>query len=152
MKRPYLLDVNALIALAWPNHSHHPDALAWFKDAKREGWATCPLTQSAFVRISSNQRIIPEARSPQAAMEGLARLVALSGHRFLEDNVSILSATEFSRERLLGHNQVSDAHLLTLAIRQGHVLATFGLGLRELIAEERNKEWVLLIPRKGLKY
>lgn len=82
-------------------------------------------------------------------MEGLARLVALPGHRFLEDNVSILSATEFSRERLLGHNQVSDAHLLALAIRHGHLLATFDLGIRELIAEDRQKEWVLLIPRKA---
>ena len=149
MKRPFLLDVNALVALVWPNHSHHGDALAWFKDAKREGWATCPLTQSAFVRISSNQRIIPEARSLQGAMEGLARLVALSGHRFLEDNVSILSATEFSQERLLGHNQVSDAHLLALAVRQGHVLATFDSRISELIVEDRSKNWVFLIPRKA---
>lgn len=29
-------------------------------------WATCPLTQSGFVRVSSNQKVIPEAHTPMA--------------------------------------------------------------------------------------
>ena len=31
-----LLDVNVLIALAWPNHVHHAAARAWFED-RRDG-------------------------------------------------------------------------------------------------------------------
>ena len=37
-----LLDLNLLIALAWPSHVHHPQAHAWFADRAPSGWATCP--------------------------------------------------------------------------------------------------------------
>ena len=144
----YLLDVNVLVALAWPNHSHHQEAAAWFKTIRNGDWATCPLTQSSFVRISSNQRIIPEARSPQAAMEALSRLIASPGHVFLKDYISILSAKGFSRNRLLGHNQVTDAHLLALAIRHGYRLATLDRGVRELLTDEQNDAVIFLIVHR----
>jgi uncharacterized protein len=38
-----LLDLNLLIALAWPSHVHHPQAHAWFADRAPSGWATCLL-------------------------------------------------------------------------------------------------------------
>jgi len=47
----HLLDVNVLIALGWPNHKHHASAHRWFSSIAAGGWATCPLTQCAFVRI-----------------------------------------------------------------------------------------------------
>jgi toxin-antitoxin system PIN domain toxin len=149
LSRPSLLDVNVLIALAWPNHTHHRQALLWFKSNRDSGWATCPHTQSAFVRVSSNQRIVPEARSPRIAIEALARLIEGSGHRFLEDDVSIVSAKEFSRDKLTGHNQIADAHLLALAIRRGHLLATFDSGIRELLETGMDQSWIVLIPRVG---
>lgn len=34
-----LLDVNVLLALAWPNHQHHVAAHRWFHDDGRRGWA-----------------------------------------------------------------------------------------------------------------
>jgi predicted nucleic acid-binding protein len=46
-----LLDVNVLIALAWPNHVHHDLAQTWFERNRRHGvwprWtqvfaASCP--------------------------------------------------------------------------------------------------------------
>ena len=65
-----LLDINLLIALAWPSHVHHRQAHAWFAENAPSGWATCPFTQCGFVRISSNPQIIPEADSPhQDALE-----------------------------------------------------------------------------------
>ncbi len=36
-----LLDVNVLVALAWPNHAHHGAAIAWFTQVCKEGLATC---------------------------------------------------------------------------------------------------------------
>ena len=45
-----LLDVNVLIALAWPNHVHHELSLRWFKEQQPRGWATCPATQTGFVQ------------------------------------------------------------------------------------------------------
>lgn len=49
----FLLDANALIALCWPKHQHHSTMLGWFSRHSPSGWATTPLTQSAFVRIVS---------------------------------------------------------------------------------------------------
>ena len=53
-----LLDVNVLIALAWPNHVHHAAARAWFKERQEDGWATCPLTEAGFVRVSCNPAVV----------------------------------------------------------------------------------------------
>ena len=45
-----LLDVNVLLALAWPNHMHHADSKAWFDREAPHGWATCALTQLSLNR------------------------------------------------------------------------------------------------------
>ena len=47
-----LLDVNVLLALAWPTHVHHLAAHRWFAENHDAGWATCPLTQLGFVRLA----------------------------------------------------------------------------------------------------
>jgi len=47
----HLLDANVLIALGGPSHKHHASAHQWFSSGAAGGWATCPLTQCAFVRI-----------------------------------------------------------------------------------------------------
>jgi predicted nucleic acid-binding protein len=62
-----LLDVNVLIALAWPNHIHHRLASRWFDRNRKSGWATCPLTQSGFVRVSSNAHILSDAHGGRLA-------------------------------------------------------------------------------------
>src|SRR3954462_7831310 len=86
-----LLDVNLLVALAWPNHVHHRAALAWFKRNQEAGWATSPLTESGFVRVSSNKTIIPDARSPLETILLLRRIVSLAHHEFWPDDVSFAS-------------------------------------------------------------
>jgi toxin-antitoxin system PIN domain toxin len=119
-----------LVALAWPNHVHHEAAHRWFDSLRpRAGWATCPMTESGFVRVSSNSRIVPEARSPREAIALLERIVALPGHRFWADTVSIVSSPHIARARLLGHGQITDAHLLALALSNGGALATFDAGV-----------------------
>ncbi len=127
-----LLDVNVLVALAWPNHVHHGLAHRWFRARRRDGWATCPLTESGFVRVSSNRRAIPGASTPAEAVALLRRMRRLGGHVFWADDVSPAepSATPFAR--VAGHRQVTDAHLLALALRRGGVLATLDRGLAEL--------------------
>jgi uncharacterized protein len=126
-----LLDVNVLVALAWPNHVHHRAALAWFLKHQASGWATSPLTESGFVRVSSNQAIIPEARSPQEAIVLLRRIVALTHHEFWPDDVSLASSRE--EVSLVGHRQVTDVHLLLLAKHRGGRLATLDGKIRGLV-------------------
>jgi uncharacterized protein len=129
--------VNVLVALAWPNHVHHEVAHRWFAGRQRakQGWATCPITQSGFVRVSSNARVVPEARSPIEAIQLLARMVALPGHEFWTDDVSIVSSSHVARQKLMGHGQVTDAHLLALAIARRGVLVTFDGGVAEIVPD-----------------
>lgn len=129
----FLPDVNVLVAMAWPSHVQHTAALRWFEANRSEGWATCPITQSGFVRVSSNRNVIPEAKTPHEALALLRRIVEQPGHRFWEDDIAIASAREIEPQRLLGYRQVTDAHLLALALRRGGRIATFDRGLRQLV-------------------
>ena len=124
-----LLDVNALVALAWDSHIHHAAARAWFTANGADGWATCPLTESGFVRVSSNPTVLPSAIGVEDARRVLALLRAVGRHRFLVDDVSM---TDDDVPTLVGHRQVSDAHLLTLARRHGVRLVTFDGGAHAL--------------------
>jgi hypothetical protein len=127
-----LLDVNMLIALAWPSHVHHSKAQAWFSKNAALGWATCPLTQCAFVRISSNPKIIPEAVTPKEALALLGEVVQDPTHTFWEDDIGILD-DHVPSELLVGHRQVTDAYLLGLAIRRGGRLVTLDTGVSALL-------------------
>ncbi len=144
----YLLDVNVLIALAWPNHTQHAAAIDWFVAKGKASWATCPSTQSSFVRISSNQRILADARTPQVAFQVLERLVALPGHTFICDDIALVSAPEIKRKSLLGHNQIADAHLLALAIRHEVKLATFDRGIQQLLRDRSQAGCIELIESR----
>ena len=120
-----LLDVNVLVALAWPNHIHHHAAHDWYRAHAPLGWATCPLTQSGFVRVSSNRQVIPEAATPHESLLLLRRIVAQPHHRFWIDDTSLASSRFLAPERLQAHHQVTDAHLLALALRHKGRLVTF---------------------------
>jgi hypothetical protein len=54
---------------------HHAEAHEWFHGTGRAEWATCPLTQIAFIRISSNPKIIADAVTPREALVSRRRFV-----------------------------------------------------------------------------
>jgi uncharacterized protein len=138
-----LLDVNLLIALAWPNHVHHRVALKWFDRNHKSGWATCPLTQSGFVRVSSNGHLLPGARTPREALALLRRIVGLPRHVFWQDDFSIATSDLVDEEKLLGHRQITDAHLLAVALSHGGRLATLDRGLSHLVPSSHSSKNVL---------
>lgn len=129
-----LLDVNLLVALAWPNHVHHAQAHRWFGARRPLGWATCSIVELGFIRVSSNVRAVPAAVSPQEAASLLQRITALPGHRFWADDVQFAVSPQVARSRIVGHQQVTDAHLVGLALRHAGRLATFDRGVRALVA------------------
>jgi hypothetical protein len=130
-----LPDVNVLVALAWPNHVHHERARRWFEANHRKGWATCPLTESGFVRVSSNKRVMPEARRPVEAILLLRELTSLAGHTFWTDDISVARSRWVQADRLVGHGQVTDAHLVALAARHRGRLVTLDRGVSEVVPE-----------------
>ncbi len=142
-----LLDINVLIALAWPNHECHQAAHAWFAAHASEGWATCPMTQCGFVRISANPRIIAEAVAPSAAVALLHRMLAHPQHVFWTDDITFVAATYVSGERIIGHRQVTDAYLLGLSLHHGGRLVTFDRGIVSLARNEHDQQLVLVISK-----
>ena len=77
-----LLDVNVLIALTWPNHVHHEAARSWFANTRTGGWATCPLTEAGFVRISCNPSAVKQPVTPADAIAVLDKIRKLESHSF----------------------------------------------------------------------
>jgi toxin-antitoxin system PIN domain toxin len=140
-----LLDVNLLVSLAWPNHVHHAAAMRWFRRERRREWATTPITESGFVRVSSNRSAIPSAVTPSEAMALLARMRGVDGHSFLIDDVEVVTGDEcVDTSRVVTYRLVTDAHLLALARRHGARLATLDRGVQALAGHDADD--VLLVP------
>jgi uncharacterized protein len=119
-----LLDVNVLLALMDKENIHHGAALAWWRPDRREGWASCPLTQNGFVRISCQHRY-PAQRTAAHAIEQLQLQLAEASHEFWPDDISVADGRLFDRSRILGHRQLTDVYLLALAVKNGGRLVTF---------------------------
>jgi toxin-antitoxin system PIN domain toxin len=141
----HLLDVNTLIALCWPSHIHHEPAHSWFADNCRFGWATCPITQLGFVRVSSNSNILPDSVSPRESAEVLGKMISHENHVFWQDIIPFFKHHIVSREYLVEHRQVTEAYLLSLAVRNNGGLATFDKGVYSLLAEPDPRRNVITI-------
>ena len=131
----FLLDVNVLVALAWPTHVSHETVQRWFARNAGHGWATCPLTQSGFVRILSNPAFSSDALNPPEALGLMKANQQHPAHRFFPDDISFADAVKNFERRLVGHRQVTDAYLLGLALHHRSKLATLDSGLRSLARE-----------------
>ena len=130
--RPLLLDVNVLLALTWPNHQFHAAACERLEDSD-EPWATCALTQLGFIRLSSNPSVVGVAKSPDEAASLLALLIQDSRHSYLGSLPA--PAEEPARrifEKILGHQQTTDAYLFWLAEYNASTLLTFDSRLQAL--------------------
>ncbi|WP_020179377.1 TA system VapC family ribonuclease toxin [Methylopila sp. M107] len=120
----FLLDVNVLIALIDPLHNAHATACEWFEREPMD-WATCPIAENAVLRIVGNPRYPNSPGSPAAVAAALGDLLAISGHAFWPDDVSLLDASLVDVNRLLTPAQTTDSYLLALAVKHGGRLATF---------------------------
>jgi toxin-antitoxin system PIN domain toxin len=134
-RRVALLDVNVLIALAWPNHTHHLPARRWFDSHHARGWATTPLTECGFVRVSSNRAAVKTSTSPAVAVGLLERIASMTGHEFWPDDVALVTGVPERAALVVSHRDVTDAHLLALADRHGGRLVTFDSRLGRLLAD-----------------
>ena len=131
-----LLDVNVLIALLWPPHEAHARAQRWFAQNARHGWATCAMTQAGFVRIVSNPIFSRRAVSPRDALEVLSGSLQHPAHHFWTEDIGVTEALAHFGRRLLGHQQITDAYLLGLAIQKKGRLATLDASLSSSLSEQ----------------
>lgn len=131
-----------LAALAWPRHVRHHRAVAWFSDHAPAAWGTAPITQAGFIRVSSNRRVLPDARSPGEAAGVLRAMTDLAGHELWLDDVDLVRECAGTFDRLRGYRQVTDAHLLAVAARHHGRLVTFDAAVADL-TEDRARVTVL---------
>ena len=126
-----VLDVNVLLALAWPNHPFYRAARKRLEDPE-ERWATCALTQLSFIRLSSNPAVIPHAVSPFEAVTMIQKMTEDPAHIFLEKLPAPMSPAYVLAR---GHQQVTDAYLASLATSCRGRLLTFDTRLRGLSSD-----------------
>ena len=134
--KAFLVDTNVLVALLWPSHTQHDLAAKWFKRHRARGWATCPLTEAGFIRIVSNPAFSRDAVTPLEASSLLAANTSAADHVFWPDDLPFADASAFAGARLVGHQQVTDAYLLGLAIHRGGVLASLDARIASLVASK----------------
>ena len=121
-----LLDTNLLIALTWPNHTSHGRARRWFRGVRR--FATCPLTQLGFCRVSVHLKY---ATDPANAMAAIRAWVTHPSHEFWPDSLAL---SDPLLPAIQGHQQFTDAYLLALARKNRGRLATLDAGIASLVA------------------
>ena len=143
----HLLDVNALIALGWSAHDHHDAMAVWFNQHAKLGWATCAITQAGFVRVLSQPALGEGASTVAELAQALERNLAHPAHRLLALDFDFADVLACCTGGVVGHRQVTDAYLLTAAVRGGMKLITFDSGLGTLLATSAERSAHILVLR-----
>ena len=127
------LDINVLMALGWANHPHHQAAHAWFQTHSSDGWATCLLTQSGFLRLSLNAQVVGIPMTGPEVVTLIQGMTSHPQHTYFE-SLPNLTDTDFEplARRLQGYRQVSDAILLAIAKHNSAKLVTFDRAIQSL--------------------
>jgi toxin-antitoxin system PIN domain toxin len=144
LTRNYLLDLNVLIALVDSGHQHYQAAQNWFISFGDAPVRLCPFTEAGFLRVTTNPAYKPVPRTMQ---EAIAILQLLKGHpRFAhplygywEIKESWVDLTAPFAARISGHQQITDAYLLGLVIKEKGVLVTFDKGIQYMAGAEFRK-------------
>jgi toxin-antitoxin system PIN domain toxin len=120
-----LLDVNALVALLWEEHSFHKRCPRWFSGAAISRWASSPITQCDCVRLLSNPAFTANPPSVISALR-IVQTATESGksHHFWNDDLP-LSALRTRWSKGPRHKQITDSCLIALAIHHHGKLVTF---------------------------
>ena len=142
-----LFDVNVLVALFDPAHIHHEDAHRWFGRNRKHGWATCPITANGCIRVLSNPRYPIVGLTPADVAGRLRDLCSTADHHFWADSVSLMDETLFRSSMIGGHQKITDAYLLGLAVRNHGRLATFDRSIPLKAVQRANPGDVVLIGR-----
>jgi uncharacterized protein len=121
-----LLDSSTLIALFDNDHSVHKRAMDWFMENSNLGWATCPLTENAVLRVLTNPGYSKINRFSLIELRSLLSVnMRDTDHQFWPDDVSLLDDALIRPEYILGPKQLTDVYLLALAVKNQGCLVTF---------------------------
>ena len=136
----HLLDVNVAVALLDEAHIHHEAAEKWF-DTPGLRWALCAFTEAGVLRFFTRPKTGEMSMEQITAM--LGRLKEQPGYHYQPVSADWQELTKPFSKRVHGHNQVTDAYLLGVAVREGLVLTTFDKAVVHLAGEHRGHVLVL---------
>lgn len=122
----WLLDVNALIALAHEGHADHQRVIGWFATliGTEAKLATCAITEVGFVRVSIQAGFENNASDAAETLRGLKE----SSRIPIELIPDAQGATDLPHW-VIGARHVTDGHLLGLAKEAFMELATLDKGI-----------------------
>jgi uncharacterized protein len=133
----HLLDVNVLVALLDEDHIHHQLVTKWF-DTPGLQWSICPFTEAGFLRYMTRSGM-----SAEEATLMLARLSEEPGYHFQPYPVGWGKLCEPILSRIFGHNQITDAFMLGLAIHEKLVLTTLDRAIQHMAGKHQNNVLVI---------
>jgi uncharacterized protein len=140
-KTKYLLDVNVLIALTEEGHEHHKAVTRWFATPGLD-WGVCAFSEAGLLRISMNPNVGNLSEKEAIAM--LATLTGTPGYRFWPMTTGWIDLAAPFRDRLFGHQQVADAYLLGLAVKENGVLISLDRAILYLAGPQYRKHLLVL--------
>lgn len=137
----YLPDVNVIVALTDPTHIHYDLATRWFGDGKID-WGVCALSEAGFLRVSTNPKT--QARSVKESEAILAQFARLPSYRFWSMPSGWVTLAAPFAGRVFGHQQITDAYLLGLAVKENGILVTFDKAIRHIAGPLYSKNLLVL--------
>lgn len=141
-KVKYLADVNVLIALTEEDDVHHRGVTEWFDASGNQDWGVCAFTEAGFLRAMTNPKV--GAHSVEEATDVLTALVNHPGFRFWPISEGWAAIAAPIHERVFGHQQITDAYLLGLAVKENGVLVTMDKAIKYLAGAQYSKNVLVL--------
>jgi toxin-antitoxin system PIN domain toxin len=142
--KKYLLDLNVVVALTDDEHEHYASAHKWFSTLSGESWGTCPLSDAGYIRLATSPAARIGSGSFTAAVAVLADLAGRPGYCFWPMTEGWAELTATFATRIFGHQQVTNAYLLGLAIKEDGLLVTFEKGIRYMAGSEFRRNVLVL--------
>jgi predicted nucleic acid-binding protein len=102
------------------------------------------LTEAGFVRVTTNPVYCPKPRTFEETITILQVLKGRDDYWYCRIDKSWVEVTAPFATRISGHQQVTDAYLLGLAIKEKGVLVTFDKGIQYMAGAEFNQNILLI--------
>jgi predicted nucleic acid-binding protein len=116
----YLLDVNALVALGFAHHEFHDRVARWLRAGRFPALATCSITELGFVRVLAQAPAYGLTLGQAKTLLLRMKQAATPHFAFIADAHDISHLPAWAKTP----KQITDGHLLNLAVAHGTLLAT----------------------------
>jgi predicted nucleic acid-binding protein len=123
--KAFLPDVNTLLAMLDPMHSHHESAHRWYAARKRPRLLLCSHVVNGVIRVASQPRYPNPLGTCARVRESLKSVVERVDSAFCQRDASLLEDRILKHPDELTPSRVGDLYLLALAVANGAKFATF---------------------------